>query len=191
MMKEKGFSKCKFQIPNDVIREIYSNYFLEYISRKANIVTDSIDTEEVNADLLLNGNITKLLNILKTFLKNLSNRDYCRFDEKYVKVIFYTICRMLGTVYVKSELEVNGRYADLLLIPKENIEERYGILIEFKYIRKEDYEKATRLLMEKQKQARSQLKDYMRSEEIKMIPKLRGYSVIVIKDEIEIEEVKV
>ncbi len=190
-IKEKGFSKCKFQIPNDVIREIYSNYFLEYISRKANIVTDSIDTEEVNADLLLNGNITKLLNILKTFLKNLSNRDYCRFDEKYVKVIFYTICRMLGTVYVKSELEVNGRYADLLLIPKENIEERYGILIEFKYIRKEDYEKATRLLMEKQKQARSQLKDYMRSEEIKMIPKLRGYSVIVIKDEIEIEEVKV
>ena len=107
------------------------------------------------------------------------------------EVIFYTICRMLGTVYVKSELEVNGRYADLLLIPKENIEERYGILIEFKYIRKEDYEKATRLLMEKQKQARSQLKDYMRSEEIKMIPKLRGYSVIVIKDEIEIEEVKV
>ena len=61
--------------------------------------------------------------LLKTFLKNLSNRDYCRFDEKYVKVIFYTICRMLGTVYVKSELEVNGRYADLLLIPKENIEE--------------------------------------------------------------------
>lgn len=26
-IKEKGFCKCKFQIPNDVIREIYSKYF--------------------------------------------------------------------------------------------------------------------------------------------------------------------
>ena len=43
-IKEIGFSKCKFQIPNDVIREIYTEYFLKYISQRANIVTDSIDT---------------------------------------------------------------------------------------------------------------------------------------------------
>lgn len=188
-IKEKGFSKCKFQIPNDVIREIYSNYFLEYISRKANISTDSIDTETINRELLLEGNISKLLDVLKIFLENLSNRDYCKFDEKYVKVIFYTICRMLGTVYVKSELEVNGRYADLLLIPKENIQERYGILIEFKYIKQEDYEKDNELLNKKQEQAKLQLRDYMNSNEIKMIPNLRGYSVVVIKDRIEVEEI--
>ena len=189
-IKEKGFSKCKFQVPNDVIREIYSNYFLEYISRKANINTDSIDTEAINSELLLEGNISKLLDVLKIFLENLSNRDYCKFDEKYVKVIFYTICRMLGTVYVKSELEVNGRYADLLLIPKENIQERYGILIEFKYIKQEDYEKDNELLNKKQEQAKLQLRDYMNSNEIKMIPKLRGYSVVVIKDRIEVEEIR-
>ena len=188
-IKEKGFSKCKFQIPNDVIREIYSNYFLEYISRKANINTDSIDTEAINRELLLEGSTSKLLEVLKIFLENLSNRDYCKFDEKYVKVIFYTICRMLGTVYVKSELEVNGRYADLLLIPKENIHERYGILIEFKYIKQEDYEKENELLNKKQEQAKLQLRDYMNSNEIKMIPKLRGYSVVVIKDRIEVEEI--
>lgn len=189
-IKEKGFSKCKFQIPNDVIREIYSNYFLEYISRKANINTDSIDTEAINSELLLEGNISKLLDVLKIFLENLSNRDYCKFDEKYVKVIFYTICRMLGTVYVKSELEVNGRYADLLLIPKENIHERYGILIEFKYIKQENYEKDNELLNKKQEQAKLQLRDYMNSNEIKMIPKLRGYSVVVIKDRIEVDEIR-
>lgn len=54
-IKEIGFSKYKFQIPNDVIKEIYSNYFLEYISRKANIVIDSIDTETINKELLLEG----------------------------------------------------------------------------------------------------------------------------------------
>ena len=188
-IKEIGFSKYKFQIPNDVIKEIYSNYFLEYISRKANIVIDSIDTEKVNKELLLEWKIDKLLDVLKEFLTNLSNRDYQRFDEKYVKIIFYSICRMLGTLYVKSELELSGQYADILLVPKEKLKERYSILIEFKYIKQEDYDKDNSLLKNKQKQARIQLETYKRSEEITMLPKLKSYSIVVIKDKIFIEEV--
>ena len=188
-IKEIGFSKYKFQIPNDVIREIYSNYFLEYISRKANIVIDSIDTETINKELLLEGKIDKLLVVLKEFLTNLSNRDYQRFDEKYVKVIFYSICRMLGTLYVKSELEVGGKYADILLVPKKEIKERYSILIEFKYIKQEDYDKDNSLLIQNQEQAKEQIEVYKNSEEIKMLPKLKCYSIIVIKDRIELEEI--
>ena len=188
-IKEIGFSKCKFQIPNDVIREIYTEYFLKYISQRANIVTDSIDTETINRELLLEGKIDKLLNVLKEFLTNLSNRDYQRFDEKYVKIIFYSICRMLGTLYVKSELEVSGQYADILLIPKTDIQNRYSILIEFKYIKQEDYDKDNSLLESKQKQARKQLETYKKSEEITMLPKEKSYSIVVIKDQIFIEEI--
>ena len=188
-IKEKGIQKCKFQIPNDIIKEIYTKYFLRYISKKANIVTDSIDTETINSELLFNGKINGLLEILKKFLTNLSNRDYARFDEKYVKVIFYSICRMLGTVYVKSEPEVGGKYADILLIPKDEIKERYSILIEFKYIKQEDYEKDNSLLKQKQDQAKEQLQMYRNTEEIKMLPKLKSYSVVVIKDRIEYEEI--
>ena len=188
-IKEIGFSKYKFQIPNDVIKEIYSNYFLEYISRKANIVIDSIDTEKVNKELLLEGKIDKLLEVLKEFLTNLSNRDYQRFDEKYVKIIFYSICRMLGTLYVKSELELSGQYADILLIPKEELKERYSILIEFKYIKQEDYDKDNSLLKNKQKQARIQLEAYKKSEEITMFSKFKSYSIVVIKDKIFVEEI--
>ena len=129
------------------------------------------------------------MEILKKFLTNLSNRDYARFDEKYVKVIFYSICRMLGTVYVKSELEVGGKYADILLIPKDEIKERYSILIEFKYIKQEAYEKDNSLLKQKQDQAKEQLLMYKNTEEIKMLPKLKSYSVVVIKDRIEYEEI--
>ena len=188
-IKEIGFSKYKFQIPNDVIKEIYSNYFLEYISKKANIVVDSIDTETINKELLLEGKIGKLLDVLKEFLTNLSNRDYARFDEKYVKVIFYSICRMLGTLYVKSELEVGGKYADTLLVPKEEIKERYSILIEFKYIKQEDYDKDNTILQEKQKQAKEQIEVYRKSEEIQMLSKLKCYSIVLIKDRIEVEEI--
>lgn len=188
-IKEIGFSKYKFQIPNDVIKEIYSNYFLEYISRKANIVIDSIDTETINKELLLEGKVEKLLDVLKEFLTNLSNRDYARFDEKYVKVIFYSICRMLGTLYVKSELEVGGKYADILLVPKEEIRERYSILIEFKYIKQEDYDRDNEILQQKQEQAKEQIEVYRKSEEIQMLPKLKCYSIVVIKDRIELKEI--
>ena len=188
-IKEKGIQKCKFQIPNDIIKEIYTKYFLRYISKKANIVTDSIDTETINSELLFNGKINGLLEILKKFLTNLSNRDYARFDEKYVKVIFYSICRMLGTLYVKSELEVGGKYADILLVPKEKIKERYSILIEFKYIKQEDYDKDNTILQEKQKQAKEQIEVYRKSEEIQMLSKLKCYSIVLIKDRIEVEEI--
>ena len=185
---DKGYSKCKFKIPNDVIRKIYCEYFLTYISNKAGIITDSIDTEEINREILEEGKIDKAIDILGQYLRCLSNRDYTRFDEKYIKVIFYTICRMLGAVYVKSELEIGGKYSDILLIPKEQIEERYGVLIEFKYIKQEDYDKNKELLDEEQKEAKEQLEKYKETEEIKMIPKLRSYAVVAIKDRLIVEE---
>ena len=182
-----GFSKCKFKAPNDVIRKIYSDYFLTYISKKAEINEEKIDTEAINLEIFETGNITKILEVLGKYLTNLSNRDYQNFDEKYVKVIFYSISKMLRTMLVKSELEVGGEFSDILMIPKEKLSERYGILIEFKYIKKEKYTKE--LLKEKQIEAKKQLQKYKTTEEIKMIPKLRSYSIVAIKDELIVEEI--
>ena len=187
-IKEKDFDVIEFGVPNDVIRKIYSDYFLEYIKRRSGI-TNEISQKEILKEIFLEGKINKLLEILQEFLTNLSNRDYARFDEKYIKVIFYSICRMLKSLYVKSELEVGGKYADILLIPKDEIKERYSILIEFKYIKQEDYEKDNSLLKQKQDQAKEQLLMYKNTEEIKMLPKLKSYSVVVIKDKIEYEEI--
>ena len=186
---KKGFSKCSFKIPNDVIRKIYSEYFLKYVSKQANIVTDTIDTEKISEEILMCGKIDKAMETLGIFLKNLSNRDYQRFDEKYIKVIFYSICRMLGAVYVKSELEVGGEYADILLIPREKMQERYGVLLEFKYIKQEDYDKNQEILKQKQQEAKEQIERYRQAEEIKMISNLKCYTVVVIKDRIETEEI--
>ena len=69
------------------------------------------------------------------------------------------------------------------------IKERYSIVIEFKYIKQEDYEKDNSLLKQKKDQAKEQLQMYKNTEEIKMLPKLKSYSVVVIKDRIEYEEI--
>ena len=187
-IKEINFGVLEFGSPNEVIRKIYSDYFLEYIKRKSGL-TNEINQKEILKEILLEGRIDKLLDVLREFLTNLSNRDYQKFDEKYIKVIFYSICRMLKGLYVKSELELSGQYADILLIPKEELKKRYSILIEFKYIKKEDYDKDNSLLKNKQKQAKIQLEAYKKSEEITMLPKLKSYSIVVIKDKIFIEEV--
>ena len=186
-IKENEFGVLKFIIPNEVIRTIYSNYFLEYIKRKAGINAE-IKNGEMIKEILLEGKIDKAIETLGTFLTYLANRDYQRFDEKYIKVIFYSICRMLGAVYIKSELEVGGEYADILIVPREKLEERYGVLLEFKYIKQEEYNKNPELLKQKQQEAKTQLERYTKKEELKAIPNLRSYAIVVIKDKIEVEE---
>ena len=186
-IKENEFGILKFIIPNEVIRTIYSNYFLEYIKRKAGINAE-IKNGEMIKEILLEGKIDKAIETLGTFLTNLSNRDYQRFDEKYIKVIFYSICRMLGAVYVKSELEIGGEYADILIIPREKLNERYGVLLEFKYIKQEDYNKKPELLQQKLAEAKTQLERYNQTEKIQAIPNLRSYAIVVVKDKIQVEE---
>ena len=186
-IEQNEFGMSKFVTPNEVVRTIYSQYFVEYIKRKAGIQGE-IKNGEMIKEILLEGKIDKAIETLGTFLTNLSNRDYQRFDEKYIKVIFYSICRMLGAVYVKSELEVGGEYADILIVPREKLEERYGVLLEFKYIKQEEYNKNPELLKQKQQEAKTQLERYTKKEELKAIPNLRSYAIVVIKDKIEVEE---
>ena len=186
-IEQNEFGMSKFVTPNEVVRTIYSQYFLEYIKRKAGI-QGKMKNGEMIKEILYEGKIDKAIETLGTFLTNLSNRDYQRFDEKYIKVIFYSICRMLGAVYVKSELEIGGEYADILIIPREKLNERYGVLLEFKYIKQEDYNKKPELLQQKLVEAKTQLERYNRTEEIQAIPNLRSYAIVVIKDKIQVEE---
>ena len=187
-IEQNEFGMSKFVTPNEVVRTIYSQYFVEYIKRKAGIQGE-IKNGEMIKEILYEGKIDKAIETLGTFLTNLSNRDYQRFDEKYIKVIFYSICRMLGAVYVKSELEIGGEYADILIIPREKLNERYGVLLEFKYIKQEEYNKKPELLQQKQTEAKAQLERYNKTEEIQAIPNLRSYAIVVVKDKISVEEI--
>ena len=186
-IEQNEFGMSKFVTPNEVVRTIYSQYFVEYIKRKAGIQGE-IKNGEMIKEILYEGKIDKAIETLGTFLTNLSNRDYQRFDEKYIKVIFYSICRMLGAVYVKSELEIGGEYADILIIPREKLNERYGVLLEFKYIKQEDYNKKPELLQQKLAEAKTQLERYNQTEKIQSIPNLRSYAIVVVKDKIQVEE---
>ena len=122
---------------------------------------------------------------MQTYLQHLSNRDYMNFDEKYVKLIFYCIAMNLDIFRVKSEMEVQRKYPDILLIPKDTTKGYKSVMIEFKYLKKGEENK----LAEKQEEARKQIEEYSTFEEIKDIPNLSKYTVVAVNDKIYVEKI--
>ena len=103
--EEVGYPKLN--IPNKVMKEIYSDYFLQILRR--NIDADINENyTEIAREIALEGRIDKAIEMLKEYLKNLSNRDYIKFDEKYIKLIFFCIAMNLKIFRLKSEMEIQS-----------------------------------------------------------------------------------
>ena len=173
-------------VPNKAIKEIYGEYFLKILNEEENLKVDDREYTEIAIEMVTEGKIEKGVNLLQKYLGNLSNRDYQNFDEKYVKVIFYCIAMSLRTFWVKSELEVEREYQDILLVPKELGKGYYTILIEFKYLKKDEANK----LEEKQKEAKEQIIRYSKKEEMKKLENLKKFTIVAVNDKIYVEEIK-
>ena len=126
-----------------------------------------------------------MVELVGTYLNNLSNRDYIKFDEKYVKLIFYCIAMNLKIFRTKSEMEVQRKYPDLLIMPREKEKGYYSVMVEFKYLKKEEESRRE----EKRKEAKEQIKEYANMEEIKQIDKIKKYTIIAVNDCIYVEEI--
>ena len=174
----------KLNIPNRVMKEIYSDYFLQVLKQNINFGIDE-SYSEIALEIALEGKIDKLVELAHKYLENLSNRDYVKFDEKYVKLIFYCIAMNLKIFRLKSEMEVQRKYPDILLIPKDKSKDYKAVMIEFKYLKKEE----SNLLQEKQEEARKQIEEYAKFEEIKEIQNLNKYTVVAVNDKIYVEKI--
>jgi len=177
--------KAKLQIPNLIMRELYSSYFMELVNNKANLKIDQNDYNEIIEQIAYRGEITKLTELLHIYLNNLSNRDFQRFDEKYVKLICYCLAMNLKIFSVKSELEVNRNYPDLLITPHDKTKDYKSVMIEFKYLKKNEFQRLT----EKQKEAKEQIERYGEFEDIKNIKGLSKYTIVVVNDTVYVEKV--
>ena len=181
--EELGMPELK--VPNKVMREIYSDYFIKLLDDQAQMSIDNDEYNEILRQLALEGKIDKITEILQKYLKNLSNRDYQRFDEKYIKLIFYCISMNLKIYNVKSELEVQREYPDILLVPRDRSKGYNSVMIEFKYLKKNEENK----LKEKQKEAKEQIIKYSNYDEMKDIEKLNKYTIVTVNDKIYVEKI--
>ena len=172
------------KIPNQVIKEIYAEYFLEVLREDIDLDID-VNYNEISREILKEGKIDKLIELLGEYLSGLSNRDYQNFDEKYVKIMLYCIARTTKKFIVKSEFELGRGYSDILLLPKDLNNDYYSVMIEFKYLKKEEKNK----LKEKQEEARKQIIEYSNKEEIKALKNIRKYTIVTVVDKLYVEEI--
>ena len=171
------------KVPNQVIKDIYAEYFLKVIREEADF-TINVNYSDISKEILKEGKIDKIIELLQEYLNNLSNRDYQNFDEKYIKIMFYCIARSTKKFIVKSELELGRNYSDIVLIPKELDKGYYWVMIEFKYLKNGNENQLTK----KQKEARIQIERYANAEEMRNIKKLKKYIVVAINDKLYIQE---
>ena len=172
-------------IPNKVMKEIYADYFMQMMDKEAEFRIDNNANQEILIQLAKEGRIDKIVEILKIYLNNLSNRDLIKFDEKYIKLIFYCIAMNINIYSTKSEMEVNRNYPDILLVPRDSSKGYKAVMVEFKYIKKGEVAK----LEDKQKEAREQIERYSSFEDIKDIQGLRKYTIVVATNDIYVEEI--
>ena len=180
------FEKPELKIPNRVMKEIYSEYFMQILNKTTELQITQSDYNEILQEIAIEGKIDKIIEMLEKYLKNLSNRDYIKFDEKYVKLIFFCIAMNLKIFRLKSEMEIQRKYPDILLIPKDQSKGYKGVMIEFKYLKKGEEEK----LKEKQEEARKQIEEYGEMEEIKELKNIEKYTVVAVNDKIHVENIK-
>ena len=185
-ISEEKLGKAELKIPNKVMREIYSEYFMKILNQATEMEIKNSEYNEILEEIALEGKIDKIVELLQKYLKNLSNRDYQRFDEKYVKLIFYCIVMNLKIYSVKSELEVGREYPDIVLIPRDRSKGYNAIMVEFKYLKKSEEGK----IEEKQKEAKEQIERYANTEEMKDIEKMNKYTIVVVNDKLYVEKIK-
>ncbi|MBW9152937.1 ATP-binding protein [Clostridium estertheticum] len=137
-IKGHGPSGTILRIPNYVIKTIYWEQNFQKVNEDYNIQIK--DVRDVVTQMRMYGDIKPLIEIVRSILENLSNRDLIQMDEKNVKMMFLTLLGVDSTYFIKSENENNNGYVDLMLRRKIQLKDitKFEWIIELKYIKESD-----------------------------------------------------
>ena len=174
-----------FKIPNYVMNELYSNYFLK-ILRDININIDSSIISESLKEIVYEGRIDTISKYVSDILKLSDNRIFMKFDEKYVQLLYFSLLINKKEFYIYNEYPVSNGYVDLMLLRNTDIC-KYDIMIELKYIKKKDYELNNGLLDIKKRDAIEQLNNYSMDNRLD-VTNLKRYVVIFVGNDLKLLE---
>jgi hypothetical protein len=186
-----------FQMPNQVIRELYYDYFIDITERETGLNRKVSQIQAALVEFAKNNNIQPFLEIIKALIdKDLSLRDAQKFDEKHLKMLLIPYLSLSASHFVVSEPEWENQYPDILLLKRPSITTKYNFIIELKYIKLSDKDKtvATKdgkeeLLIEKvAREARTQLNNYLKTDNAKRTENLKAWVLILVGREWQIVE---
>ncbi|MCS6796566.1 MAG: PD-(D/E)XK nuclease domain-containing protein, partial [Raineya sp.] len=177
-----------FKVPNKVIGDLYWQYYSEILQDYAGLSYFQDDVQIAVSDMALFGDYEKFFNLLEKLLQNLSNRDFIRFNEKYIKMVMIAYLVHSNIFWVQSEREVaGGGYVDIeLFIRPNNPNVHHQFAIELKYLKKEEESQFS----EKMQEAKEQILRYYNSDKLLQSKQMLNLlAVVVVKDKIFVEKV--
>jgi len=179
--------EVKFKIPNQVIAELYWQYYADYIQKHYQIPHDADIVTEYVREMGLEGKYERFFKLIQEALEHLSNRDFIYFDEKHIKMLLMAYFYQSNLFYIKSEREVkNVGYIDLELHKKpQNPFQHKEYAMEIKYLKKANKTQ----LVQVEEQAKQQLLTYYQNDlELQSKPDLVLLTVMIVKSKVYVQK---
>lgn len=175
----KAAGGIELRMPNLVLESLYLEYMRHVLMSRGHVRIDGLIQDKMLRDLLA-GKLDLLIELTENLLKGLSNRDYERSDEKYIKVVMLSLLSNVNLYIPHSEYEVNADgYVDLYLQAAYEPETSAHYFIELKYVKA----RAKKQIREKQANAGvAAMQTYMQSAAAQGIKNLHAYVLVFQKD---------
>ncbi len=165
-----------FVIPNESIRRLYYQYFHALLQTHSESLPQPVDIRKAVLSMAKENKPHELFELVSKTLEEISNRDWIRFDEKYVKLIVISYLYITQLYYIKSEYESKQKFVDLLLLRRPPFQAPYQFAIELKYLKKEQ----ASLLSQKIEEGRTQLQNYLQHEELQNMETLSAWLIVFV-----------
>ncbi|MDR1765690.1 MAG: PD-(D/E)XK nuclease domain-containing protein, partial [Lachnospiraceae bacterium] len=127
---KSDFGEHIFGLPNESMRVIFNKFYLYMISGGYTEYTYS----KIQRELVENHNLEPLRDELNKMLAFNSNRDARYFNESNLKTMLSAILYNNPSYVLKSELEFNGGYADVAILPDHVHQLNHYYLFELEYL---------------------------------------------------------
>ena len=119
------------------------------------------------------------LRLVEKVIGRLSVRDARNFNESNIKAIFAALLTPSNVYLIRSEMEMERRFVDLLCTSLPGVPAHGNFPFELKYLRK----KYAARLEEKAAEARTQLQEYLQTEDLRQVPNLAAYAAVFVGSE--------
>ena len=181
------------RIPNYTIKTMYWEYIRNILkTQKPQLSHNEISFYESLNQLSFYNKYEDFIKFIHDFyVSRFSNRDFIRFDEKYIKAVILTLIFQSNYYLPISEIETSGGYSDIYLKRRNNLYPniKNDWILEIKYI-KQNETKKSKLIELKKNEAKTQLMNYKNSTMFKDRDDVKYLAVVFIgKKEYWIEEV--
>ena len=189
-IQSANLSALIMQIPNFVVKSIFYDYFVELIRKEAALEAETPDIRDIVTRLAQENNIAPFIELIETTLHGLSNRDFIKFDEKYIKLLFVAFANVAGFYYVKSEPEISQKYPDVMFLYRPPYFPKYQFVFELKYLKKQDADQVDAKRIEAENQLtqhwqNKELQDFITRAEGGM-ETVKGYAVVFVGEKAEV-----